>query len=1066
MNLIRASIERPVAIMAAVIMVVMFGLVALQAIPIQLIPDVRKPVITLTTNWGGAAPAEVEREITNRQEEVLRGIEGLEQIISSSDDSRAQITLEFKIGSNMDRVLLLVANRLDRVDGYPSEVKQPTIRTSGSDDNPIAWFILLKEANDVKDMHTYGDLAEDVIQDRLERVAGVSRVNVYGGSEQQLEIIVDPDLMAQYGLTVTEMVGKLRAANASVSAGDVEEGKRRYVVRTEGELSQIEQVRSVLLRSDQATGSGRVARVTVGDIAKVEFNYKTPGARIRLNGQPAMAVNTVRENGANVIKVMADIKIAVEELNTAALATAGLELRQVYDETVYIESAINLVQQNIVVGGLLAAFMLLLFLRSGGATLVVSLAIPVSVIGAFVAMAALGRSINVISLAGIAFAVGMVVDAAIVVLENIYRHRERGKSRAEAAYLGASQVWGAVLVSALTTVMVFIPILIMDLEVGQLFRDIAVALSVSVMLSLLVAVTVIPALANRLLGKDNGASVTRFRIPIIDDLAGLFVRAAVGFTRRVTANRALALVVVAVICTTAGGITYQLLPKQDYLPNGNKNLIFGMLLPPPGYNLKTVEDIAGKYEAQVRPHLATEEEPFSKAGEIPKLERFFFVALRSRTILGGQAADPNRVKELLPFMRKAAFVEPGTFGFVTQAALFGRGIGGKRSIDFNISGPNLQEILDVALKSFGMINQIMPRSAGTQIRPDPGLTLGAPEVRLIPNRSNLADNGVSTRELGDTVDAFNDGLRVAEITVGSSRLDLVLKGPENQIHQTQGINQLPVVTRSGKIIPASSLADVVVTSGPTKIRHIERERTVTLQILPPGEIPLQAVIDELNEKVMSKLKADGLPAGIKVSLSGTADKLDETAEAIKVDLIMALIIVYLVMAVLFESFWYPLIIMLSVPLATAGGVIGLYLTNQFNTFQALDMLTLLGFVILIGIVVNNAILLVHQTLFHIREEGMEVAAATLEATSNRIRPIFMSTLTSVFGMAPLVMFGGAGSELYRGLGSVVLGGLALSAVLTLLIVPPLLTLFGGVLERKRFIKQAQLDEPLVQKPAE
>lgn len=217
MNLIRASIERPVAIIAAVIMVVMFGLVALQAIPIQLIPDVRKPVITLTTNWGGAAPAEVEREITNRQEEVLRGIEGLEQIISSSDDGRAQITLEFKIGSNMDRVLLLVANRLDRVDGYPSEVNQPTIRTSGSDDNPIGWFILLKTANDVKDMHTYGDLAEDVIQDRLERVAGVSRVNVFGGSEQQLEIIVDPDLMAQYGLTVTEVVSKLRAANASVS---------------------------------------------------------------------------------------------------------------------------------------------------------------------------------------------------------------------------------------------------------------------------------------------------------------------------------------------------------------------------------------------------------------------------------------------------------------------------------------------------------------------------------------------------------------------------------------------------------------------------------------------------------------------------------------------------------------------------------------------------------------------------------------------------------------------------------------------------------------------------------
>ena len=1048
MNLIRTAIDRPVAIVAAVLMVVMFGLVALQAIPIQLIPDVRKPIITLTTNWAGSAPAEVEREITNRQEEVFRGIEGLEKIISTSEDGRARVTLEFKIGTNMDKSLLLVANRLDRVDGYPSEVKQPTMRTSGSDDNPIAWFTMVKVANDVKSMHTYGDFAEDTIQDRLERVPGVSRVNVYGGSQQRMEIIVNPDSMARYGLTVTEVVGKLRAANASVSAGDVEEGKRRYVVRTEGELSKIEHVRAVLLRSERDTTSGRMARVTVGDIAEVKLNYKDPVARIRFNGQPAMAVNIVRENGANVIQVMAGIKQAISELNTSALADAGLKLVQVYDETTYINSSIELVQQNIVVGGLLAAFMLLMFLRSGGATLIVSLAIPISVIGAFVAMAALGRSINVISLAGIAFAVGMVVDAAIVVLENIYRHRERGKSRSEAAYLGASQVWGAVLVSALTTVMVFIPILIMELEVGQLFRDIAVALSVSVMLSLLVAVTVIPALANRLLGKDTDTTVKRLRIPVIDDFAEWFVRATVGFTRRVTASRALALMVVFVICGSGAFVTWKLLPKLDYLPTGNKNLIFGLLVPPPGYNLKTTVGIAQQFEDTVRPHLSAKEKPFAKQGEHPKLSRFFFVAFRGRTILGAQAADPRRVKELLPYMRKAAFQEPGTFGLVTQQALFGRGIGGKRSIDFNISGPNMQSILDVALKSFGMINQIMPRSQGTQLRPIPGLTMGAPEVRVLPDRTKLADNGVSTRELGDTIDAFNDGLRVAEITVGSSRMDLTLKGRVGEIVETQGINNLPVVTRSGKIIPASSLANVIVTSGPTEIRHIERERTVTLQINPPGQIPLQEVIDELNEKVITKIKADGLPSGIQINLSGTADQLSKTKEAIQVDLLMALVIVYLVMAVLFESFWYPLIIMLSVPLATAGGVLGLWLVN-LQKFQALDMLTLLGFVILIGIVVNNAILLVHQTLFHIRDEGMDVASATLEATRNRIRPIFMSTLTSVFGMMPLVLFPGAGSELYRGLGSVVLGGLALSAVLTLLIVPPLLTLFAGFLERNR-----------------
>jgi len=269
MNPIRTAIERPTAVMAAVMMIVMFGLVALDAIPIQLTPDVRKPVIDLQTIWSGAAPAEIEREIVNRQEEVLKGLEGLEDIISETQDGRARITLEFQIGTNMDKALLLVANRLDRVDGYPDEVKQPTIRTSSSDDNPITWIVLLRTDGNTRDIHTYGDFAEDVIQDSIERVNGVSRVNVYGGSKRQMEVIVHPERMARYGLTVTEVVNTLRAANASISAGDVDEGKRRYVVRTEGEFSKLEDVRAVLLRSSTDDASGRIGRVTVDDIATV-----------------------------------------------------------------------------------------------------------------------------------------------------------------------------------------------------------------------------------------------------------------------------------------------------------------------------------------------------------------------------------------------------------------------------------------------------------------------------------------------------------------------------------------------------------------------------------------------------------------------------------------------------------------------------------------------------------------------------------------------------------------------------------------------------------------------------
>ncbi len=1065
MNLIKLAINRPIAVIAAVLMALMFGFVALQTIPIQLTPDVRKPVLTVNTAWPGAAPAEVEREIITQQEEVLKGLEGLNRMTSNSDDGNGEIELEFQVGNDMDRALVLVANRLDRVTNRPDDADEPVINTSGSEDQPIAWFILTRLPGNERAIHTYGDFVEDVIQDRLERVDGVSRVNLFGGTSKELRITVDPERMARYGLTVTEIARSLREANASVSAGDVEEGKRRYVVRTDGELNTPERVAGVVLRSARDDTSGRVGRVTVGDIATVAYHFNDPVARIRLLGEPALAINAVRETGANVIETMAGIAEAVEELNATAMPQAGVKFQQVYDETIYIDSAIELVQQNIYVGGVLAALILLLFLRSFPATLIISIAIPVSVIGSFVAMAVLGRSLNVISLAGLAFAVGMVVDAAIVVLENIYRLRQQGYRRLEAAYLGARQVWGAVFVSATTTVLVFVPILVMELEAGQLFRDIAVAISVSVVLSLIVANTVIPSLASRILGRrwrrrretadetdgapeDLEEAPKRLRIPILDDLAGAFVRLVLGFTGWVVRGRLRAALVAIVVCGASLFISWQLLPKLDYLPTGNRNLVFGIVLPPPGYNLATTTDIARSVEDAVRPHWASETGPEAEPGGPPKMQRFFFVTFRTQAFVGAVSVEPNRAGELIDPIRFPVFQEPGTYGFISQASLFGRGIGGGRKIDVDISGPNLDAVLGVALQATGRIAQVLPFDQGNQFRPRPGLELGAPEVRLFPNPIKLGDNGVTASELGATIEAYNDGLKIDEVTIDANRLNLVLAGPPQNVLRTQGIDSLPVVTDSGTIVPASTLADIAVTSGPTQIRHVERERTVTLEIRPAADVPLEVALERLETEVIGALEAEGLPPGVKIRLSGTADDLQKTWEAMVVNLVIAIAIVYLIMAVLFESFIYPLIIMLSVPLATAGGVLGLWVVNLYS-FQPLDMLTLLGFVILIGIVVNNAILLVHQTLFHLREEGMAVSEAIVEATRNRIRPIFMSTLTSVFGMLPLVLFPGAGSELYRGLGSVVVGGLALSAVLTLLIVPPLLAVVATRQQHKR-----------------
>ena len=1035
MNLIRYAIDRPVAVVAAVLIAILFGTLSLSRIPVQLAPDVRKPVVVVETSWPGAAPSEIEREIVNPQEETLRGLDGLEIMTSRSRTGQASVTLEFAVGTDMSQSLLLVSNRLDRVGGYPDEASEPTLNTSGSDDSPIAWVLLTAAEGNTRSMPTYGDFLEDVVKDRVERIEGVSAVNVFGGTSRELQVVIDPQRLSRFGLTVPEVVRKLRSENISISAGDVDEGKRRYVVRTESSLNTEEAIENVVLRSGVAQGES--GRVRVSDVAEVSFAYRESTTRLRFKGEAGLAFNVVREAGANVISTMEELRVVLDELQAGPLANAGLVADLVYDETIYIQGAIDLVVQNIWIGAGLAALILLLFLRSPRATLIVSLAIPVSIVATFVVMALTGRTLNVISLAGIAFAIGMIVDAAIVVLENIFRLREAGLGRREAAYQGARQVWGAILVSALTTVLVFIPILIMELEAGQLFRDIAVAISVSVLLSLLVAVTVIPALSSRLLRSDDRKPM---RLWGIDHLASGFHALVMAYVRLTVRVRGVGILMVAVIAGGAAVASWTFLPRLEYLPEGNRNLVFGVLIPPPGYNLATTETIAQRIEGVAEPLWAAAPAPALEDGT-PTIENFFFVATPGNSFVGAAAVDGERAGDLIPVLSRPIFAEPGTFGFMTQPSLFGRGVGGGRTIELNVSGQDLNTILGVAGRAAGLVSQILPRSEGHQFRPIPGLELGAPEVRLIPDRLRLADAGLDSSGLAQTVDAFNDGRRVAQITIGSERVDLVLKGDPNvtSAARTQDVGNYPVVTPNGQIVPVSALSDVVLTAGPTEIRHRERLRTVTLEVRPANNLPLEQAVNILETQVVDALEQQGLPSDIRLSVSGTADQLSQTWSAIQINLIVALIIVFLVMAILFESFVLPLVIMIAVPVAAAGGVGGLALLNTYQT-QPLDMLTLLGFIILVGIVVNNAILIVHQTLYHLREDNMEPIDAIEEATRNRIRPIFMSTLTSVMGMLPLILFPGEGSELYRGLGAVVVGGLSMSAFLTLLTVPPLLRL--------------------------
>ena len=1036
MDVVRASLRHPSAVAAAVLTVVLFGIVGLVTIPIQLTPDVRRPVLTVRTSWGGAAPADIEREIIIRQEEQLKGVTGVLSIESAARRGYGSITLEFAVGTDMDKAMLLVSNHLDRITGYPDEADEPTIDTAGSDDTPIANLVLMRLPGNDRDMNSYGDFAETEIGDRLNRVPGVARVAIYGGTERELQVVIDPADLAAHHLTVNTVVAALRAANVSGSAGTVDDGKRRYTVRIEGKLTDPKRVREVVLVSDR-TGGG-TARLTVGDIARVEFGYKRPTMWLRHLGKPAITLSVMAETSANVMKTMAAVRAFIAEANAGVLAKAGLHLGIVYDQTDYVRNAIDLVVSNIYIGGLLAAAILFLFLRSLRATLVISLAIPISTIGTFVGMSLLGRSLNVISLAGLAFAVGMVVDAAIVVLENIFRHREMGYSRARAAELGARQVWMAVLASSVTTVVVFVPLLIMKEEAGQLFRDIAVAISVSIGLSMVVAITVVPVLARRLLG-PRVQDAPRLSIPVIDPLAGRFVAALRRVITAVTRTRRAAAATVATMMLACVAATVLLMPKLEYLPEGNRNLAFGGVRPPPGYNIRTTLEIARRIEAATRPLWASETGPEEEKDRPPKIAHFSFNAFDSGYIeVMATAADPSRVAELIPVMRTPLFDEPGTYGFMSQPSLFARS-DSSRAIEVNISGERLEDVALVARKAAAAIEDAFPRRAGYQVLPRPGLELGAPEVRLYPDAVRLKDAGLTAGDLANSVDVFNDGLRVAEVSIGNRRVDLTLKGADTQVTSTQGIDKLPVVTADGTIVPAASLARIAVTEGPTEIRHVEGERSITLQVRPPTSVALETVIRSIEEKVRVPLEQNGLPPGVSIDISGVASKLARTWHAMVGQLGISTVVVYLILVVLFENALYPALIMLTLPMASAGALAVLGVVNLF-VYTPLDMLTMLGFVILIGVVVNNAILLVHQSLYLFRREGAAMKDAVLTAALTRLRPIFMSTLTSLFGMAPLVLFPGAGTELYRGLGAVVLGGLGLSTFLTLVGIPALMCL--------------------------
>lgn len=1158
MNIVRFAIEKPVTVTVGVLLLVMFGLVSVSAIPIQLTPTIDRPVITVTTVWVGRSPQEIVDQITKEQEERVKSVSNLRKMSSSSNEGSVTITLEFVIGTDMGRALQEVSDALRQVPAYPEEVDEPIISVSeGAAVSAIAWIVLdvspeARARHADFDISTLHDVLDKRLKPFLERVEGVAQVNIFGGREREVRVLIDTEALARRGLNHLHVLSALRGDNINVSAGTIAEGKRDYRVRVIGQFDSAEDVLDTLV----SYRGGKP--VYVRDVATVEIGYEKRRGFVRADGTPAVAINVIRQSGSNVMSVMAGLReqldVARKEIVPGLDPVVGpdLRLRQVYDETTYISSAIDLVIQNLWIGGSIAALVLLLFLRSFVSTVVIGLAIPVSIIGTFLVMLALGRTINVVSLAGLAFAVGMVVDNAIVVLENIARHQSMAESPGLAAERGGREVWGAIVASTLTTVAVLVPILTIREEAGQLFRDISLAIASSVVLSLVVSVTVIPSACSRWMrmGRPVGrvrrmfqdlfwvAPAASWLVRRFGDVIHWLMTSWRGWTLRPM------LVVVLTFLSLYGAV--RLAPPMDYLPKGNMNFVFGGMILPPGYSVDQRVRIAERIETQIDPYAKADlDDPASLAslapiptwggppfGPVP-VENYFIGTFGGFMFVGGSSQDPDAVIPMGALLTDAMNSIPDAMGFASQASIFQSS--GGNTIDIEVSGSNLE---DVERASGMMFNLAAGEYGYGKVQPDPSnFNLPQQEWRVTLNDLGR-ELGLRTGAVGTAVRGLFDGAFVGDFVLEGENVDMVLLPRGGRLEHKEQVADVPVATPVGPVVPMGTVVDVTPGLAPQSILRIEELPSVRIRVTPPTGRALQDVMDEIDERVVGPARAAGLVTpGMRVRLEGTAAKLDEVKAALfgspgathepasvrrgatglalllvgvggvvgllvmvrsvrrrrwsllygvagivllagiaatlvygfghEPQLVMArsvwaVVVVYLLMCALFESFLYPLVILFTVPLAVVGGFAGLRIVhditaaNPVRAAQQLDVLTMLGFVILVGVVVNNAILIVHQALNFMRghadlghEGAMGAKEAIAESVRSRIRPIAISTTTSVGGMLPLVVNPGAGSEMYRGLGSVVIGGLLLAGLVTLVLVPLVLSLVMEMSESLR-----------------
>ena len=1013
MKLSNLAVSRPVGILMVVLVVLLLGTVSLSKLAIDLYPEINYPGAIIIMQYEGVGPEEIEKLVTRPVEGQIGTINGVKKINSESSPGSSVVFVEFGWGSDMDDKTIKIREKVDFIKPYlPGEVGEPMIFKMSMDLMPI---MMLGIAGD-QDLAGLKQIVEDKIQPRLERIDGVASVYMAGEKTREIQAEIDPRKLEAYGLSIDDVANTIRGENNNTSGGYVEQSAKDYLVRVKGEFESLEDLGNILI--SLKTGG----TIKLKELAEIKDTYKEQKMYSMLNGVPSIALNVQKQSDANTVKVSDAVIKELEEIKKQL--PGNITIKTAFDQAEFIRAAINRVVNNGYIGAMLAVLVLFLFLRSIRSTLIIGTAIPISIIATFILIYFSGLTLNMLSLGGLALGIGMMVDSAIVILENIYRHRQEGYGRIEAAKLGASEVGTAVMASTLTTVAVFLPIVYVEGLASQLFRPLALTVSFSLIASLTIALSFIPMLSSKLLivennGNDHGKPKNFFQrlskkwADALDKLDIKYQGLLQWALRRRKTVISITLVLFIASAALIPMVGMEFIPKQD---NGYFTVDIQL---PNSSLLEDTSEIVNKVEKVVTGMPEVDSIFLNVGNQGGMLTGGFGEGSNLANIVGRLVPKTERdrgIDEVLDDIRSNITDIAGAK--ITVKADEG-GMGAQTPISIIIKGDDLDELKDIAHQFAETIREIPGTREVTT-----SLENGNPEIAVKVDREKAAFYGISSYQVSQAVRSGLQGALGSKYRTSGEEIDIRVQIPEIDRKNVLSLNRLMIPAMLGHNVPLEEVANIEYTVGPTKITRDNQSRQVTVT----GDI-FGRDLKSVNDDIVKAVSTIAMPMGYEYEMGGANKEMMESFQSLGLALILAIIIVYMILAAQFEALLYPFIIMFSVPPTLIGIVGGLIITGR--TFS---VPTFIGVIMLAGIVVNNAIVLVDY-INTLRKRGMEKTEAILKAGPTRLRPILMTTLTTVLALMPQALGIGDGAEMMAPMATAVVAGLSFSTLVTLVLIP-------------------------------